>query len=190
MSDTQTSGGHFEAFAALPLQTPERAAEELEYAVTGFPTDTTLCIARLIFAGIFDRFPGVKLIASHLGGALPYLSERLDRGFAAYPECHRIERARGEYLKEIFYDCVLFNPLTVEYAVKMFGASQFVVGSDYPHQIGDLGKAVSTIRALPISDHEKEMILGKNAEQLLKIGACASGRQCKVSVRKRDMKSE
>jgi len=184
-------GGHFEAMAALPLQSPARTADELEHAVkvlglrggtlftnvngktldlpefepvfdvacklgvplfihpttpvpsqafldyrltatVGFPTDTTLCVSRLIFSGVLDKYPGLKIISSHLGGTLPYLAERLDRGFKAYPECQKIKRAPSEYLKEIYYDCVLFDRDTVEFAVRAIGPEQFMVGSDYP----------------------------------------------------------
>lgn len=221
----RNTGGRFQALASLPLQTPDRAARELEYAVknlglkggivftningrtldlpefdpvlevaeklsvplfihpttpspsrafldyrlvatVGFPTDTTLCIARLIFAGVLDRHPGLKIVSSHLGGTLPYLAERLDRGYRAYPECRKIERAPSEYLKEIFYDCVLFHRETVEFAVKTIGSTQFMAGSDYPHQIGSLAGAVRVVESLRIPEQEKEMIRSGNARRV------------------------
>lgn len=89
-----------------------------------------MCIARLIFSGLLDKFPGLKIVASHLGGSLPYLAERLDRGYAVYPECRRAERSPSEYLRQVYYDCVLFKPRTVRFAVDTMGVSQFMAGSD------------------------------------------------------------
>ena len=152
--------------------TPEPSEAFLDFrlaATVGFPTDTTLCVARLIFSGLLDKFPGLKIISSHLGGTLPYLAERLDRGFQAYPECKGIKKTPSEYLKEIYYDCVLFDPKTVEFAVSTMGPSQFMVGSDYPHQIGSLENAVGVVDALNLPETEKNMIRSDNARRLFGI---------------------
>lgn len=154
--------------------TPSPADSYLDYrlaATVGFTVDTTLTVARLIFSGVFDKVPNLKLIASHLGGCLPYLSERLDRGYEAYPECKFIQQAPSEYLKSVYLDCVSFNPLAVEFALKMVGAEKLLVGSDYPHQIGDTEKCTQVIDALNVTQAEKELIFHGNAEHLLKLTA-------------------
>lgn len=135
-------------------------------ATVGFTVDTTVAFARLTFSGLLDEIPGLKLVASHLGGNLPFLAERLDRGFEAYPECKKPKRKPSDYLKEIFYDCVLFNPKTVRFAIDTLGVTQFMVGSDYPHQIGSLEKAVKVVRDLELTDSEKEMVFATNAKAL------------------------
>jgi len=152
--------------------TPVPADSYLDYrlaAAVGFCFDTTILVSRLIFSGMLDRFPRLKLVASHLGGTLPYLFERLDRSYIAYPECKKVQGLPSEYLKKIFYDCVLFDPRTVAYAVSVFGASQFMVGSDYPHQIGSLAKAVRVIEDLPLANEVKDQIFGANARRVFKI---------------------
>jgi aminocarboxymuconate-semialdehyde decarboxylase len=78
--------------------------------LVGFMFDTTLAAAALVFAGVPKRFPRIRWILGHLGGAIPYIAERLDRGFEAYPECRvNIDRHPSEYLKAFFYDTVNFD---------------------------------------------------------------------------------
>jgi len=153
--------------------TPSPADAFLDYrlaALIGFGVDTTLTVARLIFSGMLDRVPGLKLIASHLGGCIPYLAERFDRGYSVYPECQKALRTPTSYLKEsVYFDCVLFEPLAVEFALKLFGEDHFVAGSDYPHQIGDTEKCIGVVNDLDTSDAVKEKILHLNAEKLLKL---------------------
>ncbi len=149
--------------------TPSPADAFLDYrlaATVGFTVDTTLMVARLIFSGLLDRVPGLKLIASHLGGCLPYLAERLDRGWLAYPECKGASRAPSEYIKEIYLDCVSFEPLAVDFARRLVGAGRLMVGSDYPHQIGDLRRCTEVIDKMDAPDEEKQMVLHENAEEL------------------------
>ena len=153
--------------------TPKPADAFLAYrlaALVGFTVDTTLTFARFIFGGLFDRIPGLKLIASHLGGCLPYLAERLDRGYYAYTVCQNIHKAPSEYIKEnVYIDCVSFNPLMVDFALRFLGADRLMVGSDYPHQIGDTEKCTWVINELSVSDEDKEKIFHTNAERLFNL---------------------
>lgn len=135
--------------------------------LVGFMFDTTLAAAGLVFAGIPKRFPRIRWVLGHLGGAIPYLAERLDRGFEAYPECRvNIERHPSEYLKAFYYDTVNFDPRALRLAVEFAGAGQLLAGSDYPHLISSMAKMKESIGALPISAAEKSMILGGNAARL------------------------
>jgi len=135
--------------------------------LVGFMFDTTLAAAGLVFAGIPHRFPRINWILGHLGGAIPYLAERLDRGFEAYPECRvNIDRHPSEYLKKFFYDTVNFDPKALRLAVEFAGASQLLAGSDYPHLISSMAKMKESITAMPVSAAEKAMILGGNAARL------------------------
>jgi aminocarboxymuconate-semialdehyde decarboxylase len=138
--------------------------------LVGFMFDTTLAAAGLVFAGIPERFPRIKWILGHLGGAIPYLAERLDRGFEAYPECRvNIDRRPSEYLKNFFYDTVNFDPKALRLAVDFAGPGQLLAGSDYPHLISSMSKMKESINALQISAAEKSMILGGNAARLYKL---------------------
>lgn len=136
--------------------------------LVGFPMDTTLAAASLVFRGVPERFPRIKWILGHLGGAIPYLVERLDRGFYAFKECREhIDKPPSEYLEEFYYDSVNFDVRALQLAIDFAGADHILAGSDYPHQIGSLRKMLDSIAALPISDTDRAAILGENAERLL-----------------------
>jgi aminocarboxymuconate-semialdehyde decarboxylase len=112
----------------------------------GFPMDTTLAAAKLVFSGIPERFPRIRWALCHLGGAIPYLAERLDRGFEAFTECRaHIPRPPSTYLKQFYYDTVNFNPQAIQLAIDFAGIDHLVAGSDYPHQIGSIPKMIETV---------------------------------------------
>jgi len=136
----------------------------------GFTFDTTLAAAKLVFSGVVEKFPKIRWILGHLGGAIPYLAERLDRGYAAFKECRKnISLKPSEYLKKFYFDTVNFDTNALQLAIDFAGADHLVAGSDYPHQIGSLSKMVSSIDGLNISDKDKDKIYGKNAGRLLNI---------------------
>jgi aminocarboxymuconate-semialdehyde decarboxylase len=144
--------------------------------LVGFLFDTTLAAAKLVFAGVPERFPRIRWVLSHLGGAIPYLAERLDRGFHAFRECRaHIERPPSDYLKRFYFDTVNFDPAALELAIAFAGAGQILAGSDYPHQIGSIPSMLASIRALRISEPEKAAILGGNAARLLAAGTSRLG---------------
>ena len=132
--------------------------------LVGFLMDTTLAAAKLVFAGVPEKFPRIRWVLSHLGGAIPYLAERLDRGFHAFRECRaNIGRPPSEYLKEFYYDTVNFDRNALQLAIAFAGVDHILAGSDYPHQIGSIPSMLDSIRGLPISDTDRAKILGANA---------------------------
>ncbi|HEY2739832.1 MAG TPA: amidohydrolase family protein [Thermoanaerobaculia bacterium] len=136
--------------------------------LVGFLLDTTLAAAHLVFAGVFARFPRIRWVLSHLGGAIPYLAERLDRGFHAFRECRaNIEQPPSEFLRQLYYDTVNFDPAALQLAISFAGPRHILAGSDYPHQIGSTPAMLQAIRGLPISEDDKADILGRNAAGLL-----------------------
>jgi len=138
--------------------------------LVGFTFDTTLAAAKLVFSGVVEKFPGIRWVLGHLGGAIPYLAERLDRGYSAFKECREnISQKPSEYLKKFYYDTVNFDVKALQFAVDFAGADHLVAGSDYPHQIGSLEKMVYSIEKLNISDSEKAGIYGNNAAKLLRL---------------------
>lgn len=138
--------------------------------ILGFGVDTTLAVLRLIFGGIMKELPKLKLVASHLGGVFPYLRGRIETGFTAYPECKvNISEPPSQYLKKIWMDSIIYNNEVFMSSYTFSGPEKIMLGSDFPHQIGDLENAVERIMGLDIGDEEKEKILGGNAAKLLKI---------------------
>jgi aminocarboxymuconate-semialdehyde decarboxylase len=136
--------------------------------LVGFLCDTTLAAAKIVFSGVAERFPRIRWALCHMGGAIPYLAERLDRGFEAFSECRaNIPKPPTEYLKKFYYDTVNFDLKAVELAIAFAGSDRILAGSDYPHQIGSIPKMLETVRGLPISDAERTAIFGGNAVSLL-----------------------
>lgn len=138
--------------------------------LVGFLMDTTLAAAHLVFAGVPERFPRIRWVLSHLGGAVPYIAERFDRGFHAFRECRaHINRPPSEYMKQFYYDTVNFDPNALQLAINFAGADHILAGSDYPHQIGSIPSMLSSLRSLPISDSDRAAILGANAARLFAV---------------------
>jgi aminocarboxymuconate-semialdehyde decarboxylase len=134
----------------------------------GFTFDTTLAAAKIVFSGVAEKFPAIRWVLCHLGGAIPYLAERLDRGYQAFSECREnIAGKPSEYLKRFYYDTVNFDPAALRLALDFAGADHLVAGSDYPHQIGSLKQMVSSIESLEITEEEKSAIRSQNAAHLL-----------------------
>src|SRR5438132_5248695 len=130
----------------------------------GFLFDTTLDAAKLVFSGVVERFPRIEWALCHLGGTIPYLAERLDRGFEAFTECRaNIARHPSEYLKQFYYDTVNFDQRALDLAIAFAGIDHILAGSDYPHQIGSIPKMLESISGLDISELNKAAILGGNA---------------------------
>jgi aminocarboxymuconate-semialdehyde decarboxylase len=138
--------------------------------LVGFTFDTTLAAAKLVFSGVAEKFPKIRWVLAHLGGAIPYLAERLDRGYFAFKDCREhINKPPSEYLKDFYYDTVNFDVKALQLAVDFAGADHLVAGSDYPHQIGSLEKMLDSIDKLNISSKDKEAVYGENASKLLEI---------------------
>jgi len=136
--------------------------------LVGFLMDTTLAAAKIVFSGIPERFPRIRWALCHLGGAIPYLAERLDRGFHAFSECRvNIPRPPSDYLKQFYYDTVNFDPAALRLAIEFAGVDRILAGSDYPHQIGSIPRMLESIRGLGLPAPDEAAILGGNARRLL-----------------------
>ena len=122
---------------------------DLSWSV-GFIADTTLAFTRIIFDGFLDLYPNLKLIASHGGGALPYLVGRFDKGDEVeIPSRRRIKARPSEYLKRIWYDCITYHPAALRFLIDIVGADRVLFGTDYPHQVHDMKGSMANTAALP-----------------------------------------
>jgi len=136
--------------------------------LVAFPFDTTLAVARLCFDGLLHELPHISWIVGHLGGAIPYLMERLDNGFRDFAECRaRIDALPSVYLKRLYYDTVSFSPPVLSMARDLVGAEHMVLGSDYPHLLGSIERSVSSIDSLSFPASEKERIFSGTALSIL-----------------------
>lgn len=136
--------------------------------LVGFPFDTTLAVARMCYDGLFRELPDIRWIVAHLGGAIPWLMERLDSGFRDFAECRaKIDQPPSVYLKRLYYDTVTFSPHNLRHARDLVGSDHMVMGSDYPHLLGSIERAVSSIDALDIPRYEKDRIFSGTALTIL-----------------------
>ena len=136
--------------------------------IIGFPFDTSLAVARMCYDGMLAEFPDIRWIIGHLGGAIPYLMERMDNGWRDFADCRaKIDQLPSVYLKRLYYDTVSFSPYTLKMVRDMVGADHMVMGSDYPHLLGSIDRAVTSIESLEISGAEKEQIFSGTALSVL-----------------------
>jgi len=134
----------------------------------GFTYDTTLAAAKIVFSGVAERFPRIRWALGHLGGAIPFLAERLDRGWEAFADCRvNIDRPPSSYLKHFYYDTVNFDPKALQLAVDFAGADHILAGSDYPHKIGSIEKMISAVASLGLDPEDHARVMGGNAKRLL-----------------------
>jgi aminocarboxymuconate-semialdehyde decarboxylase len=133
-------------------------------------TDTTIAMARLFFSGHLTRFPGVTLVVSHGGGALPYALGRLRRNRAIHPEGYA-DPLDG--FGRLYFDTVLFEPQALRFLCDVAGSDKVVLGSDYPFPIGD-PEPVRVVNDTPLTESERRSILGKTAARIFHID-CGCG---------------
>jgi predicted TIM-barrel fold metal-dependent hydrolase len=141
--------------------------------VIGNPLETTIALSHLIFEGTLDRFPGLKLCAAHGGGYLPSYADRSDHGCLVFPQnCNSAmpKKHPTEYLRQLYFDALIFTPEALRHLVAQCGVSQIVMGTDSP--IGWTNVAVDHILGTPsLSNADKIAILGGNAARLLRIAS-------------------
>ncbi|MBO0827781.1 MAG: amidohydrolase family protein [Streptosporangiales bacterium] len=217
----------FLAVCTVPLQSPERAAEELRHAVgrlgmvgveiattvdgtelddpgldpfwvaahdlgcivlvhpyrslagrsmkryflgnlVGNPAESTLAIAHLVFGGVLERFPDLRICVVHGGGFLPYQWGRLDRGYHAVPRltAGQLTLPPSKWLRRLYFDTVVHAPEVLRVLVDLVGVEHVVLGSDYPFEMGD-PDPVATVEAVPgLDEAGRQLILRGNLDRL------------------------
>lgn len=130
--------------------------------ILGMEFEVMLALGRLIFTGTLERFPRLRLVASHLGGGLPFLQGRMDHGYGVHTDCRQhIAKPPSAYLRQVYYDAVAFHPPALRCAVESVGADRLVLGSDFPQAMGDLAGTVKAIEALDVPAADREAILAR-----------------------------
>ena len=140
--------------------------------VIGNPLETTIFLSHMIFDGTLDRFPNLKILAAHGGGYLPSYANRMDHGCFVFPEQCKgtIKKHPTEYLKQIYFDSIVFTPEGLRHLVATVGASQIGMGTDFPFPW--TSTPVDQVMATPgLTDADRTAILGGTMCKLLKIPA-------------------
>ncbi len=136
----------------------------------GNPLESTVAVHHLIFGGVLDRYPGLKLVVAHGGGFLPAYSGRIDHGAAARPDtCEHLRHDPTHYLKRLYFDTMVFTHHQLEYLVEQWGADHILMGTDYPFDMGEVDPVGFVEGAKNLSEGDKRAVLGHNAARLLNI---------------------
>lgn len=137
--------------------------------VLQFTLRTTMMIERMILKGLFEKYPNLRLCLSHGGGLLAFNIWRLDHSHRLRPELKKtVPRKPSEYLEQLYFDTIVHSVTALDYLVKVVGAKRVVIGTDYPMAMGDFD-AVQKVEDLNVPAAERELVLGGNAVQALKL---------------------
>lgn len=147
----------------------ERTGDYFLNNLISYPVDTTIAAARLLFSGIFQELPGLKICLAHSGGFLPFQIGRMDRGFDAHPACSKSLGERPSNLLDSFiYDSLTHNDAALSYLLGLVGPSRVVYGSDYPFEMLD-PRGADRIKSLDgLNEDQRSDVLGRNITSLLK----------------------
>jgi aminocarboxymuconate-semialdehyde decarboxylase len=135
--------------------------------VVGQPVETTLALSHLIFSGLLDRRPGLRILSSHGGGYLPYYTGRADHAWAVRPDARTPQRPPSEYLRQIFFDSLVYDPSVLAALIARAGAERVLLGTDYPFDMG-VEDPLERLAAVPgLSAQDTALIRGRTAAGLL-----------------------
>lgn len=144
---------------------PARLARFYFNNVIGNPLDTTVALHHLIFDGVLERHPNLRILAAHGGGYLPAYAGRMDHAWGARSDAHgSLPHPPSTYLKRLYFDTVVFTPHQLRALVDLFGAEHILLGTDYPFDMGEYDP-VGHVAAVPGID--AAAICGGNAVRLL-----------------------
>jgi aminocarboxymuconate-semialdehyde decarboxylase len=155
----------------------QRLADHYFINVIGNPLDSTVAVSHLIFGGVLDAYPKLKICVAHGGGFLPAYSGRMDHAHGARSDCRRaIAKKPTRYLRNLYFDSIVFTHHQLEYLVRQWGSDHVLLGSDYPYDMAE-PDPVGFVGGAKLGGDEKAAILGGNAAKLLKIRIPAAPRR-------------
>jgi aminocarboxymuconate-semialdehyde decarboxylase len=133
----------------------------------GLPFDTTIAAASLVFGGVLERFPRLKICLSHGGGYVPYQAGRFQHAYDVRAEAKaHLPNGPGASLGRLYYDTILHSKSALEFLISSAGPDRVLLGSDYPFDMGNLD-CVARVRALSIESDARDLILGGYARAVL-----------------------
>jgi aminocarboxymuconate-semialdehyde decarboxylase len=147
---------------------PQRLQQHNFVNIIGHPFDATLAQAHLIFSGVLERYPALKIVVVHGGGYLPAYPGRIDHGWRAREDIREgVARPPGDQLRQFFFDTMVFEPAQVKFLVDRYGADHVLLGTDYPYDMGDEDPLATVGGVAGLTQDDVDLICGGNAARLL-----------------------
>jgi aminocarboxymuconate-semialdehyde decarboxylase len=136
----------------------------------GNPLDTTIASANLIFSGVFETYPDLKVILAHGGGQLPYIFGRLEHGYQVRPECKDyVHKSPHQFLKNFYFDILTHSDEALRYLITLVGSDHVLLGTDYPYDMGENHPVETVLRISGITESDRRKIMRDNAVDLFKL---------------------
>ena len=127
--------------------------------LVGMPAETTRAICSMIFGGVFDKFPELRVAFAHGGGSFPYTLGRIEQGFIQRPDLCAVENSNNpiSYLNKFYVDSIVHSEDSLNYLIKTMGVKQIALGTDYPFPLGENppGKIIENSESLSIDMKER-----------------------------------
>ncbi len=136
--------------------------------VVGNPTETTVALNHLVFGGVLDRFPGLRICGAHGGGYFPHYLARADHAYRVRPESRTMEREPSAYLDRLYFDSLVYSTGELSRLVQAAGADHVVVGTDYPFDMG-VADPIARLDAVGLPGDQRDAIAGGTAARLLSL---------------------
>jgi aminocarboxymuconate-semialdehyde decarboxylase len=132
--------------------------------LVGMPAETSLAICSMIFGGVFERLPNLKVAFAHGGGSFPATISRIEHGFKVRPDLCAVDNQKNprSYLGKFYIDSLVHDERMLDYLIDLMGADRIALGSDYPFPLGEHVPG-QLIESMPYSDHTKELLLSGTA---------------------------
>lgn len=160
----------------VPLTASVMDMVRIPYQLYGYTLDTSMAVIGLIFNGVFQKYPNLKAVHSHLGGMVPYLVQRLRASWKGYSKEWGLELEENPditYTQRVWPDTTSFYLPAMRCAHEWVGSGHLVVGTDYAHRVGDPEGAIQAVKdlgsSLDLPQPDVDLMLGKNAETLFKL---------------------
>ena len=136
--------------------------------VVGNPVETSVALSHLVFSGLLDRHPAVRIVAAHGGGYLPTYLGRSDHAWRVRPESQRSIEPPSSYLRRMWFDSLVYTPMALQHLVEAVGPDRVVLGSDYPFDMG-VDDPIDRLTAAGLEPAQQQAIRGGNAANLLRL---------------------
>lgn len=136
--------------------------------LVGMPAETSLAICSMIFGGLFERLPGLRVAFAHGGGSFPATFGRIEHGYRVRPDLVAVDNPHDprKYLKQFYLDSLVHDPVMLDYLVRFMGPERIALGTDYPFPLGELSPG-KLIKEMPYSNEMKERLLSGTALEWL-----------------------